>query len=63
MRKFIKLLARYIPDEIVTYPEYRGEPYYSILYEEDGQQIVGYSSYKLDVISAYLIEFFFNQEE
>lgn len=35
-----------------------GRPYYEILYEEDGQMHVGYSSYKLDKVSEWLKEFF-----
>lgn len=35
-----------------------GRPYYEILYKEDGQMHVGYSSYKLDKVSEWLKEFF-----
>lgn len=35
-----------------------GRPYYEILYKEDGNMHVGYSSYKLDKVSEWLKEFF-----
>lgn len=62
-RKFIKINADYVPDELVTYPEYRGKPYYSILYEENGEQFVGFGTYKIEVLSRYLREYFFEQKE
>lgn len=62
-RKFIKINANYVPDDICTYPEYKGKPYYSILYEENGQRFEGFSSYSLEVLSSYLREYFFEDKE
>lgn len=62
MKKFIKLIARYEPDEIVTYKEYIGKPYYAILYEENGEEYIGFGTYKIDVLSEYLKEYFINEE-
>lgn len=57
-REFIEILARYVPDDICTYPEYRGKPYYSIHYKENGEEFVGFSTYKPEVLSRYLKDYF-----
>lgn len=62
-RKFIEIMVSYPPEELCTYPEYKGKPYFSIHYEEDGQNFVGYGTYKPDVLSRYLRDYFFNKEE
>lgn len=62
-RKFIQILTRYEPDELVTYPEFKGKPYFSILYEENGEQFVGFGTYKIEVLSRYLREYFFEDKE
>jgi hypothetical protein len=41
-----------------AYPEYKGKPYFSIKYTENGQEFIGYSTYKLEVLSEYLKEYF-----
>ena len=61
-REFIEIITRYFPDDIVTYPEYRGKPYYSIHYLENGEEFVGYSTYNPDVLSSYLRTYFFGQK-
>ena len=43
---------------ICTYPEYEGKPYYAIKYLEDGEIIVGFGTYKPDVLSEYLRKYF-----
>lgn len=43
---------------VVEYPEYKGKPYFSIKYTENGQEFIGYSTYKLEVLSEYLKEYF-----
>ena len=43
---------------ICTYPEYEGKPYYAIKYLEDGETIVGFGTYKPDVLSEYLRKYF-----
>ena len=41
-----------------TYPEYKGKPYFSIKYMENGQKFIGYGTYKPEVLSEYLKEYF-----
>lgn len=41
-----------------TYPEYKGKPYFSIKYTENGQEFIGYGTYKPEVLSEYLKEYF-----
>lgn len=40
------------------YPEYKGKPYFSIKYTENGQECIGYGTYKPEVLSEYLKEYF-----
>ena len=40
------------------YPEYKGKPYFSIKYTENGQEFIGYGTYKPEVLSEYLKEYF-----
>ena len=40
------------------YPEYIGKPYFSIKYTENGQEFIGYGTYKPEVLSEYLKEYF-----
>ena len=61
-REFIEIITRYFPDDIVTYPEYRGKPYYSIHYRENGEEFVGYGTYNPDILSRYLRIYFFGQK-
>ena len=58
-REFIEILTNYPPDDLCTYPEYRGKPYYSIHYRENGEEFVGYGTYKIEVLSDYLRVYFF----
>lgn len=57
-RKFEEILVEYPPVELCTYPEYRGKPYFSIKYEENGEHIIGFGTYKPEVLSRYLREYF-----
>jgi hypothetical protein len=41
-----------------TYPEYIGKPYFSIKYTEKGQEFIGYGTYKPEVLSEFLKEYF-----
>lgn len=63
-RKFIEIRATYTPDELVlvTYPEYKGKPYYSIVYEENGKLLCGFGTYKIEVLSEYLRDYFIISE-
>lgn len=60
-RKFLGIVVHY--PGICTYPEYEGKPYYSIKYEENGEMIVGYGTYKPEVLSQYLREDFISPAE
>jgi len=41
-----------------TYPERKWIPYFSIKYTENGQEFIGYGTYKPEVLSQYLKEYF-----
>ena len=41
-----------------TYLEYKGRPYFSIKYTENGQEFIGYGTYDPEVLSEYLKEYF-----
>lgn len=41
-----------------TYPEHEEKPYFLIKYTEDGQDFIGYGTYKPDVLSEYLKKYF-----
>lgn len=49
---------------VVEYPSYniypgcKGSPYFSIKYTENGQEFIGYGTYKPEVLSEYLKEYF-----
>lgn len=57
-REFVGLVVEYPPEDLCTYPEYKGKPYYSIKYVEDGDTFVGYGTYKPEVLSRYIKEYF-----
>lgn len=60
-RKFFEIAVNY--PKICTYPEYEGKPYYSIIYEENGEMITGFGTYKPEVLSQYLREYFISPAE
>lgn len=62
-RKFEEIVISYTPPELCTYPEYRGKPYYSIKYEENGEHFIGFGTYKIEVLSEYLMEYFIQGQE
>ena len=57
-RKFEEIVVEYPPAELCTYPEYKGKPYFSIKYEENGKHIIGFGTYKPEFLSEYLREYF-----
>ena len=57
-RTFVELVVRYPDPELCIYKEYKGKPYYSIKYIENGETHVGYSTYNPEVLSRYLKEYF-----
>lgn len=60
-RKFEKIVVDYPPAELCVYPEYKGKPYFLIKYEENGKHIIGFGTYKPEVLSEYLREYFIAQ--
>ena len=57
-RTFVELVVEYPDPELCTYKEFKGKPYYSIKYIENGETYVGYGTYKPEVLSRYLRECF-----
>ena len=55
-KKFIEIVTEY--PENCSYPEYKGKPYFSIRYEENGEKFEGFGTYKLEVLSEYIREYF-----
>lgn len=53
---FQEIVVRY--PSYCSYPEYQGNPYFSIKYTKNGQEFIGYSTYKPEVLSEYLKEYF-----
>ena len=49
-KKFIEI--------VVEYPEYKGKPYFSIRYEEKSAKFEGFGTYKPEVLSDYIREYF-----
>lgn len=54
-KKFIEI--------VVEYPEYKGKPYFSIRYEEKGEIFEGFGTYKPEVLSEYIREYFMGAEK
>ena len=55
-RVFQGIIVEY--PSISAYPEYDGKPYFSIKYTENGQEFIGYGTYKPEVLSEYLKKYF-----
>ena len=55
-RKFQNIVVEY--PSYSPYPECKGKPYFSIKYMENGQEFIGYGTYKPEVLSEYLKEYF-----
>lgn len=58
VREFEKIVVEYPPEELCTYPEYKGKPYFGIKYKENGEEIVGYGTYNPEVLSRFLKDYF-----
>jgi len=58
VREFEEIEVSYPPEELCTYPEYKGKPYFGIKYKEKGEEIVGYGTYNPKVLSQYLRDYF-----
>lgn len=57
-REFQEIIVEYPPEDLCTYPEYRGKPYFGIKYKEGNEYIIGYGTYKPEVLSRYLRDYF-----
>lgn len=55
-RIFQEIVVEY-PSRCV-HPEYKGKPYFSIKYTENGQEFIGYGTYKPEVLSEFLKDYF-----
>lgn len=58
VKEFEGIEVTYPPEDICTYPEYKGKPYFGIRYRENGESIVGYGTYNPQVLSKYLKDYF-----
>ena len=57
-RQFEEIVVRYLPDDLCNYPEYKGKPYFSIHYKENGKDHIGFGTYKPEALSQYLRDYF-----
>jgi len=57
-REFIEIVVDYPPADLCIYPEYRGKPYFSIKYRENGKTHVGFGTYKIEMLSQWIKEYF-----
>ena len=57
-RQFQEIVVEYPPEDLCTYPEYKGKPYFSIKYKEGNDYIIGYGTYNPEVLSRYLRDYF-----
>ena len=57
-REFQEIVVEYPPEDLCTYPEYKGKPYFSIKYKEGSDYFIGYGTYKPEVLSRYLRDYF-----
>lgn len=62
-RTFVELVVEYRDPELCAYKEYKGKPYYSIKYIENGETYVGYGTYNPKVLSRYLSEYFISSTQ
>ena len=60
---FVELVVEYPDPELCTYKEYKGRPYYSIKYLENGEIHIGYGTYNPKVLSQYLKEYFISSAQ
>lgn len=60
-RTFLEIVVSY--PVFCAYPEYEDKPYYAIKYEEKGETIIGFGTYKPKVLSQYLRQYFLPSAE
>ena len=57
-RQFEEIVVEYPNPDLCSYPEYKGKPYFSIHYTENGKDFIGYGTYNPEVLSNFLKEYF-----
>lgn len=57
-RQFEEIVVEYSNPDLCSYPEYKGKPYFSIHYTENGKDFIGYGTYNPEVLSNFLKEYF-----
>lgn len=62
-KKFVEVVVDYQDPAICVYPNRYGKPYFSIRYEEGGEKYEGFGTYKPEVLSEYLREYFVGAEK
>lgn len=62
-KKFIEVVVEYQDPAICVYSERKGKPYFSIRYEENGEKYEGFGTYKPEVLSEYIREYFVGAEK
>lgn len=60
--EFVGIDVSYPDPEVCTYKEYRGKPYFGIKYKYNGDIFVGFGTYKPEILSGYIRNFFINQK-
>lgn len=60
-KKFVEIVVTHLVN--CPYPEYKRKPYFSIRYEENGEKIEGFGTYKPEVLSQYIREYFMGAEK
>ena len=58
VREFEEIVVEYPLEDLCTYPEYKVKPYFSIKYKEGNEHFIGYGTYKPEVFSRYLRDYF-----
>jgi hypothetical protein len=58
VREFEEIVVEYPPEDLCTYPEYKGKPYFSIKYKEGNDCFIGYGTYSPKVFSRFLRDYF-----
>lgn len=62
-QQFIEINVEYEPEDRCSYEEYKGKPYYSITYKQNGYEYEGFGTYNPEVLSRYLREYFCISED
>lgn len=61
--EFVGIDVSYPDPEVCTYKEYRGKPYFGIKYKHNGDIYVGFGTYKPEILSGYIRNFFIKPKD